>query len=184
MISVEESEWGIKRYARFPDGKDITAYFGMPNINYLNGQVVDAEIKRADLLVFKVPVDDENHIHFEVRSIPFTGDRATQWLQRRREKRAKESADRAHLVREVLTGRLHLNDIDPHRTDFVMVEDEIAQTGQGKIPDRVNEHLGRSDTGVILLRKIWERELQALAAGQPTKKWTYRPEMVPTYPDS
>jgi hypothetical protein len=37
---------------------------------------------------------------------------------------------------------------------------------------------------VILLRKIWERELRALAAGQPTKKWTYRPEMVPTYPDS
>ena len=37
---------------RFPDGKDFTAYFGMPNINYLNGQVVDAEIKRADLLIF------------------------------------------------------------------------------------------------------------------------------------
>ena len=87
-------------------------------------------------------------------------------------------------MREVLAGRLHLNDIDPNRTDFVMVEDEIAQTGQGQIPDRVNEHLGRSDTGVILLRKIWERELRALAEGQPTKKWTYRPEMVPTYPGS
>ena len=91
VISVEESEWGIKRYVRFPDGKDITAYFGMPNINYLNGQVVDAEIKRADLLVFKVPVDDENHIHFEVRSIPFTGAHAADWLARRREKRAKEA---------------------------------------------------------------------------------------------
>jgi 5,5'-dehydrodivanillate O-demethylase len=184
VISVEESEWGIKRYVRFPDGKDITAYFGMPNINYLNGQVVDAEIKRADLLVFKVPVDDENHIHFEVRSIPFTGAHAADWLARRREKRAKEALNRADLVREVLAGRLHLNDIDPNRTDFVMVEDEIAQTGQGQIPDRVNEHLGRSDTGVILLRKIWERELRALAQGQPTKQWTYRPEMVPTYPDS
>ena len=184
VISVEESEWGIKRYVKFPDGKDITAYFGMPNINYLNGQVVDAEIKRADLLVFKVPVDDENHIHFEVRSIPFTGAHAAEWLARRREKRAKETLNRADLVREVLAGRLHLNDIDPNRTDFVMVEDEIAQTGQGQIPDRANEHLGRSDTGVILLRKIWERELRALAEGQPTKKWTYRPEMVPTYPGS
>ena len=48
----------------------------------------------------------------------------------------------------------------------------------------MNEHLGRSDTGVILLRKIWERELCALAEGQPTKKWTYRPDMVPTYPGS
>ena len=156
----------------------------MPNINYLNGQVVDPEIKRADLLVFKVPVDDEHHIHFEVRSIPFTGERAREWLQRRREKRAREAANRAVLVEEVLRGRLHLNDIDPNRTDYVMVEDEIAQTGQGKIPDRKHEHLGRSDTGVILLRQIWQRELRALAEGQPTKQWTYRPDMIPTYPDS
>ncbi|HWX77477.1 MAG TPA: Rieske 2Fe-2S domain-containing protein, partial [Candidatus Acidoferrales bacterium] len=136
MISVAESEWGVKRFVQYPDGKTITAFFGMPNINYLNGQVVDAEIKRADLMVFKVPVDDENHVHFEVRSIPFTGDRANEWLQRRREKRAKEAANRADLVREVLKGRLHLNDIDPNRTDYVMFEDEIAQTGQGSVPDR------------------------------------------------
>jgi len=85
-------------------------------------------------------------------------------------------------VREVLKGRLHLNDIDPNRTDYVMFEDEIAQTGQGSVPDRSDEHLGRSDAGVILLRKIWERELRAFAAGRPTKAWTYRPDMVPTYP--
>ena len=184
MISVAESEWGIKREVRYPNGKAITAYFGMPNIDYLNGQVVDPEIKRADVLVFKVPVDDERHIHFEVRSIPFTGERAREWLQRRREKRAREAANRAALVEEVLRGRLRLNDIDPNRTDYVMVEDEIAQTGQGKIPDRTHEHLGRSDTGVTLLRQIWERELRALAEGQPTKQWTYRPDMIPTYPDS
>jgi len=181
-ISVEESDWGIRRFVQYPDGKTITAFFGMPNINYLNGQVVDADIKRADLMVFKVPVDDENHIHFEVRSIPFTGERAQEWLQRRREKRANEAANRAELVREVLKGKLHLNDIDPNRTDYVMFEDEVAQTGQGRMPDRSDEHLGRSDTGVILLRKIWERELRAFAAGQPTKTWTYRPDMVPTYP--
>jgi 5,5'-dehydrodivanillate O-demethylase len=184
VIAVEETEWGVRRYVKFPDGKDFTAYFGMPNINYINGQVVDPEIKRADVLVFKVPVDDENHIHFEVRSISFTGARAEEWLTRRRDKRAKEAADRAHLVRQVLQGKLQLSDIDPNRTDYVMVEDEIAQSGQGKIPDRENEHLGRSDAGVILLRKIWERELRALAEGRPTKKWTYLPAMVPTYPES
>jgi len=42
-------------------------------------------------------------------------------LQRLREKRALEAADRRHLVREVLAGRLHLDDIDPDRIDFVMV---------------------------------------------------------------
>src|SRR5215831_2750110 len=98
--------------------------------------------------------------------------------------RGQEATDRPHLVREVLAGRLHLNDIDPNRIDFVLVEDEIAQTGQGQIPDRVNEHLGRSDTGVILLRKIWQRELLSLTEAAPTKKWTYRPDMFPTYPGS
>ena len=55
VISVEESEWGIKRYVKFPDGKDITAYFGMPNINYLNGQVVDAEISGRTFSSSKCP---------------------------------------------------------------------------------------------------------------------------------
>ena len=83
-----------------------------------------------------------------------------------------------------MKGKLHLNNIDPNRTDYVMVEDEIAQAGQGKIPDRNDEHLGRSDAGVILLRKIWERELRAFAKKEATKKWTYCPDMVPTYPDT
>ena len=72
--------------------------------------------------------------------------------------------------------------VDPNRVDFVMLEDEVAQTGQGAIAVRSNEHLGRSDRGVFLLRKIWERELRNLAEGRPLKQWTYRPDMVPTYP--
>jgi len=102
----------------------------MPNINYLNGQVVDADIKWADVLIYKVPVDDENHIHFEVRSIPFTGNRAAEWLQRRREKRRQEATDRPHLVREVLAGWLHLDDIDPDRIDFVMVRMRSLRRGK------------------------------------------------------
>lgn len=181
-ISVEESEWGIRRYVKYPNGKDITAYFGMPNINYLNGQVVDPEIKRADVLIFKVPVDDENHVHFEVRGIPLTGERGGEWILRRRAERVKESLDRPDLVRSVLAGKLQLTDIDPKRTDYVLVEDEVAQRGQGAIADRDHEHLGRSDGGVILLRKIWQRELRALAEGGSLKQWVYRPDMVPTYP--
>jgi 5,5'-dehydrodivanillate O-demethylase len=184
MISVEESEWGIKRYVKYPNGKDITAFFGMPNINYLNGQVVDPEIKRADVLIFKVPVDDENHLHFEVRAVALTGARGREWIELRRQKRAKEAENRADLVRAILAGKLNLSDVDPTRIDYVIVEDEVAQTGQGVIAERGNEHLGRSDRGVILLRNIWERELRNLAEGRPAKQWTYRPEMVPTYPEA
>lgn len=182
VISVEESEWGIKRYVKYPDGKDLTFFFGMPNINFINGQVVDPVIKRADVIVFKVPVDDENHIHFEVRAIPLTGERGRAWIEERRELRAQAESDRPELVRAILAGKLRLSDVDPNRVDFVMLEDEIAQTGQGAIAVRGNEHLGRSDRGVFLLRKVWERELRNLAEGKPLKQWTYRPDMVPTYP--
>lgn len=183
VISVDESEWGIRRYVKYPDGKDLTFFFGMPNINFINGQVVDPVIKRADLMVFKVPVDDESHIHFEVRAIALTGERGREWIEERRRLRAQAERDRPELVRAILAGRLRLDEVDPMRVDFVMLEDEIAQTGQGAIAMRGNEHLGRSDRGVILLRKIWQRELDNLAEGRPVKNWQYRPEMVPTYPE-
>ena len=169
IISVEESEWGIKRYVKYPDGKDLTFFFGMPNINFINGQVVDPVIKRADVLVFKVPVDDESHIHFEVRAIALTGDRGRAWIEERRRMRAKAERDRPEIVRAILAGKFRLSEVDPKRIDFVMLEDEVAQTGQGVIADRGNEHLGRSDRGVFLLRKIWERELLNLAEGRPVK---------------
>jgi len=117
-----------------------------------------------------------------VRAIPLTGDRGRAWIEERRRLRDQAERDRPELVRAVLSGNLRLDDIDPSRVDFVMLEDEVAQAGQGAIAVRANEHLGRSDRGVFLLRKIWEREIKNLAAGRPLKQWTYRPDMVPTYP--
>jgi 5,5'-dehydrodivanillate O-demethylase len=103
-------------------------------------------------------------------------------VQKRREKRAREAEDRAEIVENIQRGKLHLTNVDSNRTDYVIIEDEIAQTGQGRIADRGNEHLGRSDAGIILLRQLWSRELKALAKGQPLKNWTYKPDMVPVYP--
>jgi len=102
--------------------------------------------------------------------------------EERRKLRTQAERDRPELVRAIISGKLRLGDVDPNRVDFVMLEDEVAQTGQGAIAVRSNEHLGRSDKGVFLLRKIWERELGNLAEGRPLKQWTYRPDMVPTYP--
>ena len=182
VIKVEESDWGVRRYAGYPNGTESVFFFGMPNINYIIGQVVDGEVKRVDSLIFKVPVDDDRHLHFEVRLMPYLGEKGREWLESRRAQRAKEAADRMDLVRAVLAGRLRLDDVDPRRTDHVLIEDEVAQSGQGAIADRSREHLGRSDVGVLFLRKLWERELRALADGRALKEWVYRPEMVPIYP--
>ena len=62
--------------------------------------------------------------------------------------------------------------------DLVNVEDVVAQVGQGTIVNRQAEHLGKEDVGVILLRKVWARELQALADGRPLTEWVM-PDPLP-----
>src|SRR6266508_3481926 len=75
-----------------------------------------------------------------------------------------------------LAGKLSVHDIE-QRPDIVNIQDHVAQQGQGAIPNREAERLGRSDVAIILLRQIWQRELNALAAGKPLKKWS-RPERL------
>src|SRR4030095_4530626 len=115
VITVEETEWGVRRYVKYPDGNDVTFFFGMPNINFINGQVVDPVIKRANVIVFKVPVNDQNHIHFEVRAIPLTGERGGAWIEERRELRTQAERDRPELVRAIISGKLRLSHVDPNR---------------------------------------------------------------------
>src|SRR5436190_175531 len=74
------------------------------------------------------------------------------------------------LVRDVWKGRCRLVDID--HPELAMVQDIAVQAGQGRIADRNNERLGRSDAAIILWRRLLARELAAIAAGRPTKKWT------------
>ena len=58
--------------------------------------------------------------------------------------------------------------------EIVGIQDDVAQLGQGAIADRENEYLGRSDAGIVLLRKLWLRELDALAEGGRTKRWPWK----------
>jgi hypothetical protein len=47
------------------------------------------------------------------------------------------------------------------------------------ITDRDGERLGRADVGVIAIRRLWERELNAFAEGRPLKKWKRDATLVP-----
>ena len=83
------------------------------------------------------------------------------------------------LVHDVWAGRRRL--IDVEHPDLAIVQDIAVQAGQGRIADRENERLGRSDTAIILWRKILERELRAIAEGRSSKKWRLAPvDVVPT----
>ena len=43
--------------------------------------------------------------------------------------------------------------------------------GQGIIADRIDECLGSNDVAIVLLRRLWRRELDALRDGRPLKQW-------------
>jgi len=45
-------------------------------------------------------------------------------------------------------------------------QDRAAQESQGEICDRSIEHLGVSDKGVIMLRKLYKDSMDAIAAGK------------------
>ena len=52
------------------------------------------------------------------------------------------------------------------------IEDYVTQVGQGTIKDRPREHLAGTDARLVLLRRLWLREINALVEGQPLTDWT------------
>jgi 5,5'-dehydrodivanillate O-demethylase len=54
-------------------------------------------------------------------------------------------------------------------TSHIMNQDFVAWVGQGTIADRTKEHLGTSDRGVLMLRKRFLSDLDAIARGEDPK---------------
>jgi 5,5'-dehydrodivanillate O-demethylase oxygenase subunit len=71
-------------------------------------------------------------------------------------------------VRESATGRW----ISSH----IMNQDFVAWVGQGTNADRTKEHLGASDRGIIMLRKRFLSDFDAVAKGEDPKAVIRDPE--------
>lgn len=184
-ISAEETDYGVVTYMT-PSGKPtLSLHFNMPNINTF----FQAETRLRDplspdvpgfvgRLLFRVPVDDESCVSFPIDHVPLTGEAGEAYLERRRKVEEAQSApsrDPAELGEKVLAARMSLRDVrelDPvNLKTLTSVEDYAVQVGQGAMWDRGQERLGRIDAGVVLIRKVWERELRRLAAGRSLKRW-------------
>jgi 5,5'-dehydrodivanillate O-demethylase len=180
QLAANESTWGVTyRYTR-PDGAVRVQQFGMPNIFYMTALPTDAEIGWQESLFWWVPIDDTKHMQFSLHRVPATGAAAAS-IRARRERR-RTTIDLAHqdLCDRILAGELRLRDVDPERVDLVRLQDDIAQIGQGRIADRDRERLGRGDVGVIAIRKLWQRELNALERATPQTEWRRTPDIVPS----
>jgi 5,5'-dehydrodivanillate O-demethylase len=116
-----------------------------------------------------VPIDDDSHWQFTVAAVRLPPDKATEYQERRAARLAKRVGPNRDFVKKILAGELYLDEIDPETVDWVRLQDDVAQAFQ---PPR-SERLGQGDRAVILVRKIWQRELRALKAGKQLTSWKY-----------
>jgi 5,5'-dehydrodivanillate O-demethylase oxygenase subunit len=182
-LAAEENEFGLSiKIPRTTHGAGLRVnQYGMPNIQLLKLPPVDkAETKWRDFISWRVPVDDLRYVSFNLNMVYLDVDDAQRYKAARAEALAKASATPADLAPDVLAGKTIIEDVKHRIPDVVRLQDDVVLVAQGVIPDRSRDHLGRSDVGVILLRKIWRRELEAMAKGQPVKRWVRAPGIVAT----
>jgi 5,5'-dehydrodivanillate O-demethylase len=176
-ISAEEREWGLNVSSVRPGDRVRVTVGVMPNISYRKGSPSDAESGWQDVIAWRVPIDDVQHHSFNVNLVHVTGEAADRYRERLQARRAAAGARGDDLIAAVLRGDQRMQDLGDEPS-LVNVQDSVVQIGQGAIPDPAYERLGRSDAGVILLRKLWARELRALAEGRPLTRWTAPREAV------
>lgn len=194
QVTTEECEWGMLTHRLDPNGFDLTAYFGMPNINYIRtGLATGREWEgEGELLIYRVPIDDTNHFQFLVYWTVASGDAhaiaqdGPGFDPVEHERREQERNDMVHAI---LEGHKSIDDaiaassrdsaFNADDPELFAVEDDVAMMGQGVIWERRPEHLGRADIAVVLLRKLWGRELRAIREGKPRQEWRRSPYMAP-----
>jgi 5,5'-dehydrodivanillate O-demethylase oxygenase subunit len=179
----EETEYGIKYVAILPGGQiRHIRYFFMPNLVQvplnlkMDGNLLDESEGGGTIMIrllWRVPVTDESHKSYFINYVPLTGEAAERYRERQQQRhRSDEGPSIIELGQAVLEGKLNLRDIEvADAYKLVQVEDYVAQAAQGVIYDRSKERPGRKDVAVILLRKIFEREIRCLAEGGPVKQW-------------
>ncbi|MBM2812005.1 MAG: pobA 2 [Chloroflexi bacterium] len=178
-VLCEETDYGL-RTGSIRNGVPIfQTHFHMPITNQtfssrrVEGSMEDAVNLGAHRLFWRLPVDDESCVSFVVDWFALYGEQADAYRARRDHAEVSQDADLHEVSQDMLHGKIQMRDVDQSLSTYKLfwIEDYVAQCGQGPIADRPNEHPGRSDTGVLTLRKVWERELKALAEGRPLKEW-------------
>ncbi len=176
-IAVSETEYGIRREGkRSGSGVNVArvGHIMMPNINMVDLPPSPEMRYWTVHLAYRVPMTDESAMTFSIRlrkpepgAAPIGG-KAGGAIKNRPDWDIEPNV----LVEKILAGKMRLQDVDKDYPALFIVEDNVALAGQGRITERSKDRLGQSDKGIILLRKIWERELRALAEGRPLKAWS------------
>jgi 5,5'-dehydrodivanillate O-demethylase len=170
-ITAESTDFGLTQTSRFTSGVVRRLALLMPNTLYFNSGA--GVLRGFKSFLWNVPVDDESHMMFflfiAAHLPPEVGARVAAGVREGR-KYLSQLRPVEDIVRAVLSGRERWEDIE-ERPDQVLIEDGIVLLGQGVLPDRSLNRLGSSDAAIILLRRLYARELAAIEANRPLIKF-------------
>ncbi|HEY8693770.1 MAG TPA: Rieske 2Fe-2S domain-containing protein, partial [Chloroflexota bacterium] len=161
-FETEETDWGLRFTAvRGTDNTRITEYL-WPNASHIMTSGPDPTQPWLDDVFWTVPVDDEHTLRINVFSAPYDGKAAEHLRGVAETQHAYDpSAHHAELFRKQF----------PDSISIIQAQDYVAQVAQGAIADRSTEHLGTSDRGIMALRRVFRREVDAVKAARPGKPW-------------
>jgi 5,5'-dehydrodivanillate O-demethylase oxygenase subunit len=121
--------------------------YAFPLVNRFNVPPVTPGGEQVRSLLYRVPVDDESTLLYFVRFTP--GERRALPVNLR--------VDKLGVYKQLDSDWWGIDNSD---------QDRMAIEQQGVVADRANEHLGASDGGIILMRRMLRESLAAIAAGK------------------
>ncbi len=173
----EDRPYGMVRHSRVGDGPQRTTLYLFPNVMRIIIPPFSGLGEAGgwrDTYITKVPTDDEHHLLFTINAVAVPEAHKAAYLARQAEFQARCAAARpAHEVaQDILDGKYDLSDVPDHPR-LVIIEDIVAQRGQGAITDRGVETLGLSDICIVRMRRLFTEELTAISEGRAGRNWTY-----------
>jgi 5,5'-dehydrodivanillate O-demethylase len=164
-----ETDYGVMTTAHFPGDHSINqTHLVMPNVSlFPSGVRQPGDATWTDFIAWSVPADDASYRFFQVMMTHGVTEPPARHGSYAALKDAPNVVD---LGFDVLGGRERISE-HLERPDIFELQDFVAQRGQGIIADREHEHHGRSDYGVLLVRKLWEHDMLRIEAGLPRNEW-------------
>jgi 5,5'-dehydrodivanillate O-demethylase len=179
-----EVDYGVHHTMQVGDGLTYTSILLMPaTVQLIIPTFNEQRRKRGQRgplfrpsYLVHVPIDDYSHAAYLTQLVPIAPEDEEDYRAQYEavQKIRADSPATSDVAAEILRGEKTIEDAKLHPM-LIEIEDLVTQVGQGKIANRHIEHLGRTDVGIALLRRIFARELHAVAEGRATKPWTMCP---------
>lgn len=168
-LSYEETSAGIRQTARRSETNVRVSDWTFPNNNHVTVPGLTADDPWIDVFVWMTPNDDMNTTRFMIYGQQPGASEASQ--ARFKDYFAKYGKyDPAEHHDELFASRVWNNPEDTF-VGLTAAQDYLSIRGQARITSREDEILGRSDLGIVTLRKLFWREMELQETGAATKSW-------------